>query len=694
MTVESTTTKARYEGNGAALDFPTGFSFAADAHVRAVLRRPSGDGYDDMPLTQGTDYTLEGAGTGSQGTLTYPVSGAPLAAGEFLTIYQDVPITQEKSWSDLGVIDTAEIEKADDKLTRVCLQLSESLERCVKMPVASGDAPADPEALLAAEVSTAAARDDAMAARSASQAAQAASEGARDDAAGYRDQCLAYSVDIQSVGDTQVGRVAAEGDTQVVRMQDAAASFEDRVEDDYRYIYVTQTGSDDAGDGSAEKPFKTVNAALAAQNAIVCTTKGKRTIRIVGYLEDHPGITFDSPQQDVIGLLGASAMPVQTYSSLHAVGTLQGDCSYAVVFNITDASQTAVGEFAIIEGVTPAVDADIKLTGCWEVTTVDLATNRVTLKCHDYSEGAQPGLTSTGSIVFVRDGIKFASGLHGIKLSYPGVACRMIQNLVLAGEGVAASNRYGLDLTVGCHTWLNGRVGFSGWHTGIQMYTANVHANDAVISACQYGAYAEGGVFNAANIQLTGCAQRGFRAQLPGSYNLDGGSKVIAACKIPIYAYYGAYVFAPNGSIAENMYACSPGNDACGNSMSHVNTGLSGKEGLPGPYLSRHTQFSTIPYTLNSIHQCWHYFKDSKPLVLICLYCIIAERGFSIGDRIAAPIGATCTARNMGLQVQCHTDYIEVIIGSSSVAILDKNSRGVYALTPANWRIEAYVWSE
>ncbi|WP_461208556.1 phage tail protein [Desulfocurvus sp. DL9XJH121] len=165
MTVESTTTKVRYRGNGSATEFPTGFAFARDAHVRAVLRRPDVDGNEDLELALGEDYALSGAGGEGQGTLTYPLDGAPLAEGETLTIHQHVPMTQEKSWGNLDVIDTAEIEKADDKLTRICLQLGEALERCVKMPVTAEDDPADPEELLAAASTAQAAVARALAAR-------------------------------------------------------------------------------------------------------------------------------------------------------------------------------------------------------------------------------------------------------------------------------------------------------------------------------------------------------------------------------------------------------------------------------------------------------------------------------------------------------------------------------------------------
>lgn len=183
MTVESTTTKVRYEGNAEATRFPTCFAFARDEHVRAVVRAPAPEndsGYQDTTLAPGLDYALEGAGTGLPGTLTHPLSGSPLPGGSTLTIFSDVPVTQEKSWSNLDAIDTAEIEKTDDKLTRICQQLKEELGRCVKLPVAAPDPASDinPEELFAVRAVALNARDSALI--SEAKAAAAANAAAED----------------------------------------------------------------------------------------------------------------------------------------------------------------------------------------------------------------------------------------------------------------------------------------------------------------------------------------------------------------------------------------------------------------------------------------------------------------------------------------------------------------------------------
>ncbi len=172
MTVVSQLMKVRYEGNGVSTEFPTQFAFMQDAHVRAVLRRPAPDtamGTEDLILDLGLDYTLTGAGDPGGGTL---VMAAAPAEGQTLTIHGDVPLTQERAWNNMDVIDTDEIEKSDDKLTRICLQLKEELGRCVKYSVAEPDQAQalEPAELLAARDAALAARDGALASEGAAAA--------------------------------------------------------------------------------------------------------------------------------------------------------------------------------------------------------------------------------------------------------------------------------------------------------------------------------------------------------------------------------------------------------------------------------------------------------------------------------------------------------------------------------------------
>jgi hypothetical protein len=137
MAITSTTAKASYAGNGSATEFPTTFKFLNDEHVVCVLTNTDGE---DTTLELDTDYSVSGAGDDEGGTVTFPAESSEystLASGETLTIYRDVPLTQETDWENSDEIDVEEIEAADDKLTMICQQLDAKVSRAIKVPVSS-----------------------------------------------------------------------------------------------------------------------------------------------------------------------------------------------------------------------------------------------------------------------------------------------------------------------------------------------------------------------------------------------------------------------------------------------------------------------------------------------------------------------------------------------------------------------------
>jgi hypothetical protein len=207
MSVDSTIGKVRYEGNGSARRFPVGFVYDDADHLRCYLRRPvdSGSGVmEQVELVRGVDYALEGNGEAGEGLVEYPLSGDPMPAGHLLTILQFVPITQDRSWSNADAIDVREIEKSDDKLTRICQQLQEELERCVKVDVTSDDNPREylsktqhayASALAAADNSA----SDAATARTAAETASRAQESCiKDKAEARRASEVAASSKVQA----------------------------------------------------------------------------------------------------------------------------------------------------------------------------------------------------------------------------------------------------------------------------------------------------------------------------------------------------------------------------------------------------------------------------------------------------------------------------------------------------------------
>ncbi len=140
MTVDVTTARVSYTGDGITTAFSIPFYFQANAHI-AVWHRSSFDEQTENPpdptlKSLGTDYTVTGAGNTAGGTLAL---ATPLLTGERLTIIRDVPLTQELDLPSSGVYDPESVENAFDKLTMAVQQLEERMDRILQVPTTTSD---------------------------------------------------------------------------------------------------------------------------------------------------------------------------------------------------------------------------------------------------------------------------------------------------------------------------------------------------------------------------------------------------------------------------------------------------------------------------------------------------------------------------------------------------------------------------
>lgn len=128
MTFSSGFGSISYAGDGSTVNFPTGFAFVQNSHVKAVLR----DTLDvETTWVEATDYTLTGAGNDAGGTLTAIV--APLT-GETLVIILDVPFTQEKAFPLGGSFPSTQVEQMGDLGSMQTAKLAEVDNRTLKVP--------------------------------------------------------------------------------------------------------------------------------------------------------------------------------------------------------------------------------------------------------------------------------------------------------------------------------------------------------------------------------------------------------------------------------------------------------------------------------------------------------------------------------------------------------------------------------
>nr|DAR38077.1 MAG TPA: tail fiber protein [Caudoviricetes sp.] len=97
------------------------------------------EGFDEHTLILGSDYgvTINSAGDG--GTVTLKSDRVPI--GAILAVVSNIPETQELSLSHTAEVDTKSTEKELDRQVQMIQQLSDALERCVKVGVTSGLTP-------------------------------------------------------------------------------------------------------------------------------------------------------------------------------------------------------------------------------------------------------------------------------------------------------------------------------------------------------------------------------------------------------------------------------------------------------------------------------------------------------------------------------------------------------------------------
>lgn len=221
MTISSTEVKKQYVANGVTVDFAFPYLFLLDEHLKVYSFNPTTA--TEAEVTVG--ITKTGAGDPAGGTVTFL---APPAAGLRITLYREVPLTQETDYVENTKFSADAHERALDLLTMQNQQHKEALGRTVKLPVSTTvsnislpdpsakrglrwnaggtdleNTTYDPDDLVTlslanaqaaqgAQAASEAARDQSVAAKDTSQAAQTASEAARDLSLQYRNEAEAF----------------------------------------------------------------------------------------------------------------------------------------------------------------------------------------------------------------------------------------------------------------------------------------------------------------------------------------------------------------------------------------------------------------------------------------------------------------------------------------------------------------------
>lgn len=126
MSFPSTTARVAYSGDGSTVEFSVTFPFQANADLAVVLTT---SGVDTTQMLT-THYVVGGAGQDSGGTVRFTT--AP-ASGTTVTIFRDVDLNQERSFTYNGAFPTATVTLAVDKAMQAAQQLNEKLKRTFRV---------------------------------------------------------------------------------------------------------------------------------------------------------------------------------------------------------------------------------------------------------------------------------------------------------------------------------------------------------------------------------------------------------------------------------------------------------------------------------------------------------------------------------------------------------------------------------
>jgi len=204
-----------YHGNGAATEFPVPFAYSQVDDLHLLHTDEAGT---ETPITSNFHVNVNMSGDTS---VTFPLSGTPLSAGQTLTVFRDTPLTQIVDLVNGGDFNPDVLEyDGFDRAVMMIQEVQEQADRSIKVPISSAQNPAE----LLSDIF--AARDEAQSCRDeacdcAGQAVDMLERGIT--AAERAEYLIDNAVETIAVeGQNQVNIVRAEGQSQVQQAHNEA----------------------------------------------------------------------------------------------------------------------------------------------------------------------------------------------------------------------------------------------------------------------------------------------------------------------------------------------------------------------------------------------------------------------------------------------------------------------------------------
>lgn len=137
MTISTTTSVITYQGNGSTTSFTFPYVSGGSATDITVIITDNLGHQTTLAPSQYT-LTLNAVPVGGLwsigGTVTYPISGSPLAIGNYITIQRDVPYVQSVSINNQGAFYPQAVELALDDLELQIQQIETNQSYSIQVP--------------------------------------------------------------------------------------------------------------------------------------------------------------------------------------------------------------------------------------------------------------------------------------------------------------------------------------------------------------------------------------------------------------------------------------------------------------------------------------------------------------------------------------------------------------------------------
>ncbi|CCO25098.1 hypothetical protein [Maridesulfovibrio hydrothermalis] len=135
MTVVSSSSRITFAGDGVQNLFDFNFRVFKEEDLSAVVRNSRGE---EIQLSSGSDFKIvSGIGNDAGGRVQYPVSGDPLAAGESITLFREIPYSQELELVDNDPFSASLLNEAFDRGVMRDQQLQEQIDRVLKYDIST-----------------------------------------------------------------------------------------------------------------------------------------------------------------------------------------------------------------------------------------------------------------------------------------------------------------------------------------------------------------------------------------------------------------------------------------------------------------------------------------------------------------------------------------------------------------------------